>query len=345
MTRAATVFLRATLLVLATVAPAVAASAQDEAWVDSFTVDDLPVTGALAPSQLRHARAANPLERIWGFGRVVWGALLGSRKPHAMIGPDAAFEHERLRRRGFSLRSRSTSVLPAGKSLVNVDLRCAGGARSWHPDVDITVWIGISLDGQLIASNQSTGYQPSTVTNQIVSTVSYDRPIECGVYAAGAQAIAKGTFFADCGNPIPTLIRREYKDYSVNMMPECSQIEEWPGDRFTKSEDTHGTWGILRSVIFVRLAAIQEYAALGDMDITSGYRCPHRNALIPGAAANSRHMYGDALDMYPPAQYYTPKNEYYFDWIRNAAAQTSPYLLTEWETYADRHLHADWRNQ
>lgn len=103
-------------------------------------------------------------------------------------------------------------------------------------------------------------------------------------------------------------------------------------------------WAILsEGLLGNKLALIQEYNGCdGDCRVTSGYRCPHNNAGA-GGATNSRHMYGDAFDVTPRLENWSPPTESKYNQLRNAALQTNPSFITQWNTYSDRHLHVDWR--
>jgi hypothetical protein len=143
-----------------------------------------------------------------------------------------------------------------------------------------------------------------------------------------------------CGDERDTMIT-EYSTHNVNLSPICTTFEN-VASRFIAAGDSHGSWGIDRG-LGVWLSFIQEHSGLsGNARVTSGYRCPHRNASIAGAASQSRHMYGDALDLYPPPDY--PTDLQHYTLYRNSALQSDPGYITEWDTYADRHLHVDWRS-
>lgn len=71
----------------------------------------------------------------------------------------------------------------------------------------------------------------------------------------------------------------------------------------------------------------------GPLTIKSGFRSPPYNAMQPGAATNSRHMFGDAFDLVP-----------------SSATQQQLYDICESldagyiATYTSGHVHCDWRN-
>jgi hypothetical protein len=76
----------------------------------------------------------------------------------------------------------------------------------------------------------------------------------------------------------------------------------------------------------------------GGTQLTSGYRCPHGNAAV-GGAAQSYHMHGRAADMYSASHTWT---EAEFNLLKAAADQTGPVESFSWTTYTDHHYHAAW---
>lgn len=61
----------------------------------------------------------------------------------------------------------------------------------------------------------------------------------------------------------------------------------------------------------------------GEVRITSGYRSPEYNKSIPGAAKNSKHMSGEAIDIFDP-----DKRLAKFTFIKEA-------LLAEYDLYCE----------
>ena len=86
----------------------------------------------------------------------------------------------------------------------------------------------------------------------------------------------------------------------------------------------------------------------GMLKITSGYRCPQKNAdLRPTAGApNSRHQYGDAVDLIPLEQAWNRSER---DLLAYAASYVYGGAATYIEDWGDSpgqtkdHVHADWR--
>jgi uncharacterized protein YcbK (DUF882 family) len=71
--------------------------------------------------------------------------------------------------------------------------------------------------------------------------------------------------------------------------------------------------------------------------IDSGYRCPHGNAAV-GGAGQSRHMWGDAVDMHSQG---TWNHDAWLDLQAAAVAAGASFI----EPYSQdpSHVHADWR--
>ncbi len=91
-----------------------------------------------------------------------------------------------------------------------------------------------------------------------------------------------------------------------------------------------GPLGILARVLLDRLERMR--ADFGrSIYITSGYRSPGYNAGIPGSAAWSRHMYGDAVDIVV--------NGFSVNGMKRVCEGRGGFALT----YQDGHVHCDWR--
>ncbi len=92
-----------------------------------------------------------------------------------------------------------------------------------------------------------------------------------------------------------------------------------------------GRYGIISPVLIDKLQAIRDQIQ-APIKVNSGYRSPGYNARTPGSAKWSRHMYGDAVDMWSPAISLGEMQEQCLD-------QESSFTLL-YET----HIHCDWRN-
>lgn len=155
-----------------------------------------------------------------------------------------------------------------------------------------------------------------------------------------------GTILPECGDERTNIIK-EYKTNNVNWTPSCGDIANSGGsEHFSWSElngnfqdgNPHNPWGIVRSSLTTGLEATRSNFG-APIYLSSGYRCPHGNASV-GGAAQSFHVHGRAADMYDNAQ---------FQWtlercevVRRAAQETGTVELLSCDHYADRHLHAAW---
>jgi hypothetical protein len=116
-----------------------------------------------------------------------------------------------------------------------------------------------------------------------------------------------------CGDARDALIQ-EYITWTVNLTPKCSDFTQTAqSDHFSYDELTtqSGTsWAILRSVLTDPASSGRSLdywrQLLGGVPqiVNSGYRGPYHNATMTDANGNpapgatqSRHMYGDAVDM------------------------------------------------
>lgn len=91
-----------------------------------------------------------------------------------------------------------------------------------------------------------------------------------------------------------------------------------------------GDIGIFSPEVLNKLEAIREDAKK-EVVVTSGYRTPIKNKAV-GGSTFSRHLYGDAIDIYIPG--ITPKN---------VEKLCKKYGATWTDVYSDGHVHCDWR--
>jgi len=148
-----------------------------------------------------------------------------------------------------------------------------------------------------------------------------------------------------CGDERDVIIG-EYKARPIiGFVPACSDITNTGGSaNFSWAEvnggfqtgSQHSPWGIFSAT--AGLEATRTAYARGAIRIASGYRCPVGNS-ASGGVTKSRHMRGNAADMY---SYAYPWTEDEFNRLRTAAASTGTTELLSWDTYSDHHLHAAW---
>lgn len=331
-------------------------AAQDDVWIDSFTIDDEPVGGDLLASTAnklklsdmvrkgnnRGGRLWNPWRALAAIFRFGWRTSANDASAPMLISPRSAAEHTLL---GIT---RTRAIVPAWSSMGSFVARCAGGATSGNPDADIDVFIEIWLEGSgLIAQAQARGYTPSAVASATVTTVEYARWIECYASAGLAYAQVRGTVLPDCGDARTGIIR-EYYTYNVTFRPVCADFSSSGGTtHFTWSElnggfsdgNPHSPWGIVRQSLKDNLEQTRTNYNRGGIRLSSGYRCPHGNASLPDAAPQSLHMQGRAADMYSTDY---PWTETEFNLLRDAANNTNPVESFSWDTYGNHHYHAAW---
>ncbi len=152
-----------------------------------------------------------------------------------------------------------------------------------------------------------------------------------------------------CGDARDDIIVEYANSEWVNQfVPTCSMFASGGGsEHFSWAElnqspgSGHQPWGIVDSILTGGLESTRSNFNNDAILVNSGYRCPHGNASVGGAAL-SRHMLGTAADIMP-LDGYSPPSESLFAVLRSAAFNAGAFYLTEWDTYADRHLHADWR--
>lgn len=149
-----------------------------------------------------------------------------------------------------------------------------------------------------------------------------------------------------CAEPTVDIMRQEYVDHSVNWMPNCWHFSNSGGTthyswtvlngQFSNG-NPHSPWGIIQSSLANGVEATYTTYNRGYVRMSSGYRCPHGNASIPGAASQSYHMHGRAADLYSDVDQQWTEAE--FNLLKAAADQHGPIESFNWNTYADRHFH------
>src|SRR5690606_8243370 len=149
-----------------------------------------------------------------------------------------------------------------------------------------------------------------------------------------------------CGDERGTMIQ-EYVDYGVGLTPSCSDFASGGGSaHFSWSElnggfstgNPHGPWGKVTGTLTSGLEETRTNYNRGSIVLASGYRCPHGNAAV-GGASQSRHMWGDAADMYSAAHPWS-----FAEWtLLSEAAEQAGATFIEPYSQDPSHVHADWR--
>ena len=91
-----------------------------------------------------------------------------------------------------------------------------------------------------------------------------------------------------------------------------------------------GQWAVIQPHLVEKLQAIRD--AIGPVVVTSGYRSPAYNRSV-GGALHSRHMYGDAVDIYG------------LDVSLPAVVNACKDLRASYIKLYDSHVHCDWRDE
>lgn len=74
---------------------------------------------------------------------------------------------------------------------------------------------------------------------------------------------------------------------------------------------------------------------IGSPNLTSAYRNPARNAELPGAAPNSHHIYGEALDYNEGSSWAN-----YYQWVTNGGYSPAENIL--YDQYENKYYNPSW---
>lgn len=183
--------------------------------------------------------------------------------------------------------------------------------------MNATVWIGYSLNGAWIVTDESRSFSVS------------------------------GQSSASCSDARETIIE-EYRQFKLTWIPTCNDFKNsGRSPHFTWAElnqqpgSGHPPWGIVQDIVWEGLERIREEYGRGALVVNSGYRCPHGNRdPSVGGADNSQHQYGVAADL-------RVANEAEYWAMRQAAQRVADRMGREiwFETFNPKvpHLHVDWR--
>lgn len=204
--------------------------------------------------------------------------------------------------------------------------------------------------------NQVADHDKWTYSYRLDGQYSHE-PLTSGIYTCKARFQVNGStignlevwrFINNCGaNDERGEMIAEYHEHGVNYTPDCADFATSGGTaNFSWSKlnggfsngNPHSPYGIVTGGLTSGLEATRTNYNRGGIRLTSGYRCPHGNAAVNGAA-QSYHMQGRAADMYSASYAWT---EAEFNLLKAAADQTGPAESFSWTTYTDRHYHASW---
>ncbi len=161
------------------------------------------------------------------------------------------------------------------------------------------------------------GQTVATLTEEsyaaLAGEISYDASTS-GTYTCYADYFAEPGYLGQatssfrvalCGDTRDAIIEEYAVRPVIGFVPGCADFAQsgssfhfsWP--QLNQSPGSgHPPWGIVRPALWDLIegtAAVYDYWGNGPITITSGYRCPHGNALV-GGEEDSRHMFGDAFD-------------------------------------------------
>jgi hypothetical protein len=215
-------------------------------------------------------------------------------------------------------------------------------------DFSYQAWLKDHSTGSPLVSGNNNVYQKPAI-NGSLSTSGYGGTFKCEVdlYIGASLWGTLAVVFSVCDDERDNMID-EYRQAQLVGQPECSDLHSSGGTtHFTWSElnggfsggNPHNPWGWVEEAMKTALESTRTEYDRGGIQLSSGYRCPHGNATLPGAAPNSLHQFGLAADMQSAEHDWTEEE---FDLLRSAANTTGPSELLNWNSYSDHHLHAAW---
>ena len=145
-----------------------------------------------------------------------------------------------------------------------------------------------------------------------------------------------------CNDQRDTIIA-EYKTYHVGLQPACMDFtQSSPSANFSFASLNSSTyqWAILRPYLGTGIDAIDSHAPYG-MTINSGYRNPAKQHSLNPSAPNSRHQFGDAVDIN------TLNNNTQWQQMHDTAKQWGTaggaVCMEPRAVSTNNHLHVNWR--
>jgi hypothetical protein len=138
---------------------------------------------------------------------------------------------------------------------------------------------------------------PAYCQNSGASKANTDAAVIIG--SGSSKAIGDAAYTQVCGDGRTALIQ-EYRDHAVRVIPVCADFSRDAQSvhfSFALLNTGDHDWAILRPALLAGLEAIYTQNGNRPIRINSAYRNPARNAKLPGSARNSRHLYGDAVDI------------------------------------------------
>ena len=106
---------------------------------------------------------------------------------------------------------------------------------------------------------------------------------------------------SSCSNPELDKLVQEYKTVQAAYIPKCNEFTNSahsPHLSFQALNTGDYLWAILRGQMLEGSECIYKHLSASEhLLVNSGYRNPFHNAKIPNSAPESRHIYGDAVDI------------------------------------------------
>lgn len=135
-------------------------------------------------------------------------------------------------------------------------------------------------------------------------------------------------------------LRQEYVDMNKTRVP---QRDEFTHDNGQFNTGDYG-WVIVKQEALDGYNTIVQAFAPNVANMNSAYRNPVHNAKLPGSASESRHIYGDALDLQTPSIGHSGPPTYE-DWLKlkEATKTANPSFIEEYNQSGVGHVHVDWR--
>lgn len=184
---------------------------------------------------------------------------------------------------------------------ISINANLTGAMK--YPNCSATAKLTVVLDGE--TGFTATAKYPGTDCKSATFTMTFAEDCKS---ASGTAVTAKGTVedtwtsaAITCGDERDALIK-EYADKKVNLKPYCQNFTQSAGSsNYSFSDFNTGDygWALVRNPLTVATGdGLNSWVtAIGSAKpINSSFRNPARNAKV-GGAAQSRHMYGDAVDL------------------------------------------------
>jgi len=157
--------------------------------------------------------------------------------------------------------------------------------------------------------------------------------------AAVVFAVLAGSLFASaaCNDDRDKMIK-EYVDQTIDFTPACGDFtSDGHSTHFTFAELNTGdfsAWAILRGSLLSGIETTRTKNGNASLTVNSAYRNPKHNSGVEGAAKNSRHLHGDAIDFQSDEDSWGGLRQA----GKDASACAEPQALS-----GTGHVHLDWR--